>query len=184
MPTTSLVVTATDRYSDTVKKMTAVTRAFSKDVDGLESRLYALNKNRYALQLDAEEAKLALQAAEAQFTATRSEADGLKMDLARANYDGIVRNLNTVTAAAEDTEQAISKTMNKSSGGKTGVLNALAASGALNAGRQFFVEASDTFVGSILGEEGGTLASSILSNAFTGLVAGAMMGDPYAAVSV
>ena len=106
------------------------------------------------------------------------------MDLARANYDGIVRNLNTVTAAAEDTEQAISKTMNKSSGGKTGVLNALAASGALNAGRQFFVEASDTFVGSILGEEGGTLASSILSNAFTGLVAGAMMGDPYAAVSV
>lgn len=33
MPETSIVVKATDRYSDAVKKMAAVTKSFNKDVD-------------------------------------------------------------------------------------------------------------------------------------------------------
>lgn len=46
MPEASIVVKSTDRYSDAVKKMAAVTKSFSKDVDALETTLYALNKNK------------------------------------------------------------------------------------------------------------------------------------------
>ena len=44
MPETSIVVKSTDRYSDAIKKMSSVTKSFSKDVDKLEDTLYALNK--------------------------------------------------------------------------------------------------------------------------------------------
>ena len=48
MPETSIVVKATDRYSDAVKKMATVTKSFSKDVDGLEIALARVG------QIDAE----------------------------------------------------------------------------------------------------------------------------------
>ena len=46
MPETSIVVKATDRYSDALKAMSKMTKSFSKDVDSLEEGLYALNKNK------------------------------------------------------------------------------------------------------------------------------------------
>ena len=45
MPDASIVVKATDRYSEAMKKMASVSKSFSKDVDALEDTLYALNKN-------------------------------------------------------------------------------------------------------------------------------------------
>ena len=78
MPEASIVVKSTDRYSETVKKMATVTKSFSKDVDKLEDTLYALNKNKYSLKLDASKAKAELKAAEKQFDLTHSAADGLK----------------------------------------------------------------------------------------------------------
>lgn len=47
MPETSIVVKSTDRYSDAIKKMSSVTKSFSKDVDNLEDTLYALNKKNH-----------------------------------------------------------------------------------------------------------------------------------------
>lgn len=114
MPDASIVVTATDRYSDAVKKMATVTKSFGKDVDKMEETLYALNKNKYSLKIDLDKAKAELKAAEKQFELTHSAADGLKLELAQANYDGMVRNLKTVTTAARDTEKAISKVENRS----------------------------------------------------------------------
>ena len=64
MPDASIVVKATDRYSEAMKKMSSVTKSFSKDVDQLEDTLYALNKNKYSLKLDASKAKAELKAAE------------------------------------------------------------------------------------------------------------------------
>ena len=43
MPETSIVVKSTDRYSDAIKKMSSVTKSFSKDVDKLEDTLYAVS---------------------------------------------------------------------------------------------------------------------------------------------
>ncbi len=52
MPDASIVVTMDDKYSDAVKKMSSVTKAFSKDVKQLENVLYALGKNKISLQID------------------------------------------------------------------------------------------------------------------------------------
>ena len=93
MPETSIVIKATDRYSDVLKTLSKTTKAFTKDVDSLEEGLYALNKNKYTLKLDAKKAQQALREAEKQFDLTHSAADGLKMELAQANYDNVVRNL-------------------------------------------------------------------------------------------
>ena len=43
--------------------------------------MYALNKNKYSLKLDASKAKAELKAAEKQFDLTHSAADGLKKEL-------------------------------------------------------------------------------------------------------
>lgn len=75
-----------------------------------------LNKNKYSLKLDASKAKAELKAAEKQFDLTHSAADGLKKELAQANYDNIVRNMKAVTTAARDTEKAISKVENRPGG--------------------------------------------------------------------
>ena len=94
--------------------------------------LYALNKNKYALKMDLSKAKTELKEAEKQFERTHSAADGLKVELAQANYDGMVRNLKAVTTAARDTEKAISKVENQSGGRKStfsNVATAIAASG-------------------------------------------------------
>lgn len=76
MPETSIVVKSTDRYSDAIKKMSSVTKSFSKDVDKLEDTLYALNKNKITMKMDLSKAKSELKAAEKQFDLTHSAADG------------------------------------------------------------------------------------------------------------
>ena len=132
MPDASIVVKATDRYSEAMKKMASVTKSFSKDVDALEDTLYALNKNKLTLKMVLSKAKSELKAAEKQFDLTHSAADGLKLELAQANYDSMVRNLKAVTSAARDTEKAISKVENQSKSQKatvTSVATAIAASG-------------------------------------------------------
>ena len=175
MPETSIVVTLNDRYSETAKKLSQVTKAFSKDAEGLEQRLYALNKNKYTLKLDAQKARQELKEAEKQFAATGKEADGLKMELAQANYDNIVRNLKAVTSAAGDTERAISKTMNRaseSSNAKNSILTAIAASGASKMLGDTALNVGNTLVGSAFGSKIGSLASSTLSSIASGAALG------------
>ena len=175
MPETSIVVTLNDRYSETAKKLSQVTKAFIKDAEGLEQRLYALNKNKYTLKLDAQKARQELKEAEKQFAATGKEADGLKMELAQANYDNIVRNLKAVTSAARDTERAISKTMNRaseSSNAKNSILTAIAASGASKMLGDTALNVGNTLVGSAFGSKIGSLASSTLSSIASGAALG------------
>ena len=61
------------------------------------------------MKMDLSKAKSELKAAEKQFDLTHSAADGLKLELAQANYDNMVRNLKAVTSAAGETEKAISR---------------------------------------------------------------------------
>ena len=184
MPETSIVVKSTDRYSDAIKKMSSVTKSFSKDVDKLEDTLYALNKNKITMKMDLSKAKSELKAAEKQFDLTHSAADGLKLELAQANYDNMVRNLKAVTSAARETEKAISKAENSadSAGGGTSfgksVINALAVSGIGDAAKQILSQGANAIAGSALGDDGGSMFSSALSTAATGASAGFMVGGP------
>lgn len=187
MPEASIVIKSTDRYSDAVKKMATVTKSFSKDVDQLEDTLYALNKNKYSLKLDASKAKAELKAAEKQFDLTHSAADGLKKELAQANYDNIVRNMKAVTTAARDTEKAISKVENRpggSSGAKkvSELATAVAAGGIGDMAKDLALSAGSSLAGSLGGDIAGTMASSVLSSMATGATAGALFGPAGAAI--
>lgn len=178
MPEASIVIKSTDRYSDTVKKMATVTKSFSKDVDQLENTLYALNKNKYTLKMDLSKAKTELKEAEKQFERTHSAADGLKVELAQANYDGMVRNLKAVTTAARDTEKAISKVENQSGGRKStfsNVATAIAASGIGDMAKELAITAGTSVAGSLGGDNVGTMASSVLSSAATGAALGSIL---------
>lgn len=190
MPETSIVIKATDRYSDVLKTLSKTTKAFSDDVDSLEEGLYALNKNKYTLKLDAKKAQQALKEAEKQFDLTHSAADGLKMELAQANYDNVVRNLNAVTKEARNTEKAISKLENRSGGGGGGgaanfgksVVQALAISGITDSAKQLLSQGAATLAGSAFGNEGGMLFSNALSMATSGASAGFMVAGPAGAL--
>ena len=190
MPEASIVIKSTDRYSDAVKSMAKTTRAFTKDVDSLEEGLYALNKNKYPLKLDVKKAQQALKEAEKQFEKTGDAADGLKMELAQANYDNAVRNLNVVAKAARDTEKEISKLENRSgSGGGGGAANfgksivqALAISGISDSAKQLLSQGATTLAGSAFGSEGGMLISNALSMATSGASAGFMVAGPVGAL--
>ena len=131
MPDASIVVTMDDKYSDAVKKMSSVTKSFSKDIDQLEDTLYALNK--ISLKINPGTVKSELKAAEKQFEQTQSAADGCNLELIQANYDNIARNLEAVTRAVGQTEEAISQAENQAGGGDTqaakNIMNTVAVSG-------------------------------------------------------
>ena len=182
MPEASIVIKSTDRYSDAVKKMATVTKSFSKDVDKLEDTLYALNKNKVTLKMDLSKAKSELKAAEKQFELTRSAADGLKLELAQANYDNMIRNLKAVTTAARDAEKQISKVENGSAGKGGGsnavgsIVMAVASSGASQMLGDTALNIGNALVGSALGAEGGNLGANVLSSAASGAALGTAVG--------
>lgn len=182
MPEASIVIKSTDRYSEAVKKMATVTKSFSKDVDKLEDTLYALNKNKITLKMDLSKAKSELKAAEKQFDLTHSAADGLRMELAQANYDNMVRNLKAVTAAARDTEKQISKVENKagSGGGGAGavssIVTAIAASGIGQMLGDTALNVGNAYVGSLFGSAGGNIGSNMLSSMASGAALGTAVG--------
>lgn len=182
MPDASIVVTVQDKYSDAVKKMSSVTKSFSKDIDQLEDVLYALNKNKISLKVDLGKAKSELKAAEEQFEKTQSAADGLKLELAQANYDNIVRNLETVTQAAGKAEDAISKAGNQSRSAdaqtaKT-MMTTVAASGIGQMLKDVTMNMGTAVAGSMFGEAGGTIAANMLSSGATGAIAGTAILGP------
>lgn len=111
MAEASLVVrvTAEDKYSEVMKKLSAVTKAFSKDTDELENTLIDLSRQKGPLNAALKEAKKQLAEAEEQFNETKNEASALKLELAQAQYDGINRNLKKVTQTAKEAEKQFNK---------------------------------------------------------------------------
>ena len=190
MPDTSIVIKASDRYSDVVKRMSTTTKSFNKDVDGMETNLSNLSKMKVNLKIEVKDAKKALAEAEKQFAATRSEADRLNLEMAQVNYDNAVRNLKAVSDAARDTEKEISKLENHAGGGGGGgggsgggsILSGFAAAGFGDMAKDLALGVGTTFIGSALGSDAGTMAGSILSYTAMGASMGAMFGPVGAAI--
>lgn len=182
---TSIVIKATDRYSDSVKTMANTTKAFKKDLDKMESTLTLLSKNKATLRVDVKQAKTALQEAEKQFEKTRSEADGLKREMAQGNYDNIARNLKSVTNAAKETEKAISKVENSAGDGRGGVggkISEMAKGFATGQIGQMVASSLSGVAGqalaSAIGQPTASFVSEVVSGAITGAAAGAIAGVP------
>ena len=175
----SIVIKATDRYSETVKRMGETTKSFGKNLGKMEDTLTLLSKNKATIRVDVKQAKSALQDAEKQFAKTRSEADKLKLETAQADYDNMVRNLKSVTKAAGDTEKAISKVQNKAdsngNGGFSGIVASIASAGATKMVGNMAQEAAKTLIGSAYGDATGNLLSGALSGAISGAAVGSVI---------
>ena len=175
----SIVIKATDRYSETVKRKGETTKSFGKNLGKMEDTLTLLSKNKATIRVDVKQAKSALQDAEKQFAKTRSEADKLKLETAQADYDNMVRNLKSVTKAAGDTEKAISKVQNKAdpngNGGFSGIVASIASAGATKMVGSMAQEAAKTLIGSTYGDATGNLLSGALSGAISGAAVGSVI---------
>ena len=183
MPDVSIAISAQDSYSSAIKSMAQITKSFSKDMDEMEETLHKLNNNKYSLKLDADAALKELKALEKQFAETGTEADGLKAQMAKANYDNIKRNLDLVTKGAREAEtqmkktgEAFRKADNQSfGGGFKSVVSSLAAAGAGNMIAGLAQNAANTLAASMGGDAGGTLFSSALSSAISGAAMGSVI---------
>ena len=183
MPDVSIAISAQDSYSSAIKSMAQITKSFSKDMDEMEETLHKLNTNKYSLKLDADAALKELKALEKQFAETGDEADGLKAQMAKANYDNIKRNLDLVTKGAREAEtqmkktgEAFRKADNQSfGGGFKSVVSSLAAAGAGNMIAGLAQNAANALMASASGDAGGTLFSSALSSAISGAAMGSVI---------
>lgn len=183
MPDVSIAISAQDSYSSAIKSMAQITKSFSKDMDEMEETLHKLNNNKYSLKLDADAALKELKALEKQFAETGDEADGLKAQMAKANYDNIKRNLDLVTKGAREAEtqmkktgEAFRKADNQSSGGGfKSIVSSLAAAGAGNMIAGLAQNAANALMASASGDAGGTLFSSALSSAISGAAMGSVI---------
>ncbi len=183
MPDTSIVVTAQDNYSSSVKKMSKVTKAFDKDAEHMEQVLKNLSKQKASINLDVKKAKAELNALQKQFAKTGSEADELEVQMQQTKVDNLVRNLNLVSKTARNAEKhmqtlgdGIVKAHNKGeASGFNKMVGAFAASGLGQMAGGFAVDFGSSFMASYGGSDAGNLFSSGLSSASSGAAIGTML---------
>lgn len=185
MPDISIVIKATDRYSDAVKTMSAANKAFSKDMDGMQSKLDALSKTKATLQVDVKKAREDLTASQKQFAATGEGIEDLEKK--QLTLDAARRNLALVTKEAANVEKQMTKTGDAfskldntaggSSGGRLGsALGTLAQAGGIKMIGDAASQWANTLITSAGGSDAGTLFSGLLSGASSGAAMGSLAG--------
>ncbi len=165
-----------DKYSDGLKKMSTVTKAFDKDVDTLHAGLVQLSKNKAELKLDLKKAKEDLAAVEKAFRAGKASLE----DFADASVtvDNVTRNIRTVTKTINEFEKQISSSQNRANSFFSGLKqfsSAIAVSGIGEMGKELMLNAGIRLAGSSGGDDAGTMASSILSSAASGAAMGMIL---------
>ena len=183
LPDVSIVIKSTDRFSDAIKTMSKSSKAFSKDMDGMQSKLNALNKTKATLKVDVDKAKAELKAAEKQFAATGDVVDKLVLQSKQLTFEEARRNLSLVSKEAANVEKqmlktghAFSKTENTASGGwasAKSAVSAIAASGIAN----MFGDLASSLANSTVSSAFGSSAGSIFSSALSSLASGAAIGS-------
>lgn len=185
MPDVSIVIKSTDRFSDAIKTMSHSAKSFSKDMDGMQSKLNALNKTKATLKVDVDKAKAELKSAEKQFAATGESIDDLEEK--RLTFENALQNLRLVSKEAANVEKqmlktgdAFSKTENKASSGfgsqMSGALKTIAAAGGIKMIGDSVSQWANTLVTSTVGSNAGTIFSSLLSGATSGAAMGSLAG--------
>ena len=191
MPDISIAISASDRYSSTLKTMTQVTKAFDKESEELEKTLNNLSAEKSVLKAQTDAARKTMAEAQKQFAKTGDAADAFKAALAGQQYEGFRRNLDAVNQTMKETEKqiqknegAIRKFENRvSGGGISDVAKMVAATGIGNAIGGLATNAANTWFGSILGDEGGAIANSAINSAISTAVAGFAVSGPIGAVA-
>ena len=83
MPTesvTSIVITAEDDYTSVLKKMSQVTKTFSKDAELLQRAMNELAGEKSLLKAETDKARKAMKEAQTQFTKTGDAAEQVRIE--------------------------------------------------------------------------------------------------------
>ena len=190
----SILVTAQDHFSDTIRKMQIAQNSFAKDVDGLTQKLNQLNNNRAKLKIDTSDAKRALDDAKKKYNELGDAASRSAYEAAQANYDQAVQNLKAVGNEANRTKKAIEqltveekKYNNRAASGRTnsrenGALAALMKSGLANMAGQSISNFAGVALSSAFGNTTGAAIGSIVSGVAQGASMGMVAGHTGAAI--
>lgn len=178
----SIVISAKDNYSESIKKMQRTQTSFRKNLGSLQKELDALNKNKVTLKTDLTAAKRDLKDAEKAFMAVGDEASRLRLEAQQANYDNIKQNLESVSRAAKQTARDMdnltgvaSKTENRMSG-SGGTLGTLAKAGLFSMAGNSFASLGGTLASSAFGGQTGSAITSVLGGAASGAAMGSVAG--------
>lgn len=195
MPDVSIVIKATDKYSDAIKTMQAATKAFSKDADGLQAKLNALDKAKAVLKVDVDRAKRELREAQKQIGNTSDAMGRMVLEEKQLTLENARRNFALLTKEASNTEKQIAKTLDASSKGQNRagtsisgmITDTVSAVGIANFVKMFAQPVQDALnvsVGSGFGADVGTVVSSIISGAISGAAVGSIIPVPGVSTAV
>lgn len=187
MPGESIVVkiAADDGYSEVMKKLSAVTKAFDKDVDALEDALINLSKQKAPLSAALKGAQKELAATTEQFNSSGDAVSRMTMEMAQVKVDTIRRNLSLVSKAAKDTEKQFTKLGESSR--KSGermkldgaeIARAFSSSGFKDMLADLGKSVSTAWVGSAFGNDAGNIFSGVLGGVGSGAMLGTMLFGP------
>lgn len=190
----SIAISAKDDFTSAITTMKNANQSFNKDLEGLQKRLEALNKTKATLDVDTRSAKKSLDGLKKEYEAAKKSGDGIvsdemlrKLEEANEYYENSSRNLRLVSSNAREAEKqilnmtgAVSKAENKAGVGTkaSGIINSLAAAGALKMGGDLLAGIAGTWVGSAMGSEASTTLSSVLSSIGSGAAIGTALGGP------
>ena len=186
MPDFPIVIKATDQFSAAMKTMRDSAQRFTKDMDGMQSRLNALNKTKATLKVDTDKAKSELKTAEKQFAATGDAISEMILKEKQITFEQARRNLSLVSKEASNVEKQMLKTgkafskAGNTAGGTSGaqsIINSLANVGAANLASSILQNAANATVASLAGSDAGTIFSSALSSTASGIAMGTMAGE-------
>lgn len=191
MPEVSIVVSARDSFSPSIKNMTNNMRGFSKEaeeaakeIQNLEKKQESLCDQQAKLRVHMDELKSSLSAARKEFKLTGDETSRLNLESVYKEIAKVSDASNSCNREIRDTGRALheldgiqSKSGNRAGTDKS-ILSSLAASGFTKMAGDVMAQGANFYVGSAFGSDAGSMFGSALSGAASGAAMGMTVGAP------
>lgn len=195
MPEVSIVVSARDSFSPSIKNMTNNIKGFSKEteeaakeIQNLEKKQDSLYEQQAKLRINMDELKSSLSAARKEFKLTGDEVSRLDYEKAiiatekgSTAYRNNTKAIRENDTALHDLQGTQSKGGNRAGTDKS-ILSSLAAAGFTKMAGDVMAQGANFYVSSAFGSDIGSMFGSALSGAASGAAMGAMMAGPAAPI--
>lgn len=205
MPDVSIAISAQDNFSTAIARMQNATRSFSKDAEGLDRKMTALNRNKATLSVDVRNASKELREAQRAYddlmkagnaTAEAQEEASRRIVNATEDYDRARQNMSLLTREISNTRREmdnlyssqernenrmVGRASTNSSG--RGIMAGFAAQMIGESAKELLSNYSSAYFSSLYGTQDANILNQAMSGSITGATAGAMVGGaPGAAI--
>ena len=205
MPDVSIAISAQDNFSTAIARMQNATRSFSKDAEGLDRKMTALNRNKATLSVDVRNASKELREAQRAYddlmkagnaTAEAQEEASRRIVNATEDYDRARQNMSLLTREISNTRREmdnlyssqernenrmVGRASTNSSG--RGIMAGFAAQMIGESAKELLSNYSSAYFSSLYGTQDANILNQAMTGSITGATAGAMVGGaPGAAI--